>query len=295
MKRIVITAFLTLFFTVSASAGYDFEVDGIYYRIISLSEMTCAVVDSGENDTAQWDEFLQPESEDYSGDIIIPDEVSFKGRTLKVIKIAQGAFFGCRDITSLDIGANVKEIGKYATGVCSIDIVTIKPGNQPLSVDTYGLTGEDIFVGRNMVYKELYASFRKIEFDDSVREIPACPSSFPRYHYKYQYTNYYKDYWDDPVWQTQIITLENKDPEVWTIIIGSGAVSVGDIGKMIITDDFDIIVRAVNPPKAVAFSNKMYVNSALYVPDESVEKYRNAPVWKNFWEILPLSEKPSAQ
>ena len=295
MKRIVISAILTLLFTLSARAGYDFEVDGIYYRIISLSEMTCAVVDSGENDTKSWDEFVQPEEVDYSGDIIIPDEVSFKGRMLKVTRIAQGAFFACWDITSLEIGANVREIGKYATGVCSIEKVTIKQGKQPISVDTYGLTGVDIFVGRNMVYKELYASFGYIEFDDSVREIPACPSSFPSYHYSYRNEYYYTEHWDDTQVQLGISWEKMDDPEVWTLIIGGGAVSVGDLSKLTTIDDCDIRVQAVNPPKAVAFSNKAYVNSVLYVPDESVEKYRNAPVWKNFWEILPMSEKPSAQ
>ncbi|MBP5636774.1 MAG: hypothetical protein J6X25_04570 [Bacteroidales bacterium] len=200
MKRIVLSAILTLLFSLSARAGYDFEVDGIYYRIISLSDMTCAVVDSGENDTKSWDEFVQPEEADYSGDIIIPDEVSFKGRMLKVTRIARGAFFGCRGISSLVIGANVKEIGKYATGVCNIDFVEIKRGNHPLTVDTYGLSGKDIFVGRSLVYNELYASFHKIAFDDSVREIPACPVSFPEYRYYYRQEYYYKEQWDDPVY-----------------------------------------------------------------------------------------------
>lgn len=82
---------------------------------------------------------------------------------------------------------------------------------------------------------------------------------------------------------------------MWSLVIGSNAASVGDMSKLISADEAEITVNAINPPKAVAFSNKAYVNSVLYVPDESVEKYRNASVWKNFWEILPMSEKPSAQ
>ncbi len=260
MKRFVISAILTLLFTLSARAGYDFEVDGIYYRIISLSEMTCAVVDPGENYESG-----------YYGDIVIPDEVSFKGRTLKVTRIAKEAFYNS-DISSLVIGPNVLEIEEVAVSHCNyLEMVVITPGTQPLSVGWRGLEsnyeyGSEIIIGRNMVYKELYTSFSLIRFSDMSREIPGCPA---------------REYYSP------------DEREVGELEIGSNVLKVGNLSKMIIAEGCYIIVRAVNPPKAEAFSNKAYVNSVLYVPDESVEKYRNAPVWKNFWEILPMSEVPS--
>lgn len=55
----------------SASA-YDFEVDGIYYDIVFLPNLTCAVTCGDKY---------------YEGDITVPSEVLFKGRTLSIISI----------------------------------------------------------------------------------------------------------------------------------------------------------------------------------------------------------------
>lgn len=46
--------------TILPISAYDFEVDGIYYEVISFSDLTCKVV-SGDNE--------------YEGDVVIPSEV----------------------------------------------------------------------------------------------------------------------------------------------------------------------------------------------------------------------------
>ena len=50
------------------ASGYDFEVNGIYYDIISSTDLTVSIA-GGENE--------------YSDDLIIPNEVFFSGRTLE--------------------------------------------------------------------------------------------------------------------------------------------------------------------------------------------------------------------
>lgn len=52
--------------------AYDFEVDGIYYDVISITDFTCEVV---KGDV------------DYSGDVVIPSEVIYNGRTLKIMAL----------------------------------------------------------------------------------------------------------------------------------------------------------------------------------------------------------------
>ena len=42
-KRTLIAIWLCL--VLSSTYAYDFEVDGIYYNVISMSELTCEVVD----------------------------------------------------------------------------------------------------------------------------------------------------------------------------------------------------------------------------------------------------------
>ena len=66
-----------LWLSISAFA-YDFEVDGIYYTIISTAELTCEV--SGSNTTLD--------------ELVIPESVSYLNRNLTVIALGDRAFQG---------------------------------------------------------------------------------------------------------------------------------------------------------------------------------------------------------
>lgn len=80
MKNIItklILLFVTILVSVRVSAD-GFSVDGIYYEVVSLSELTCEVVSGNEK---------------YTGDIVIPETVTYEGRTFTVISIGRSAFF----------------------------------------------------------------------------------------------------------------------------------------------------------------------------------------------------------
>lgn len=94
--------------------SYDFEVDGICYNIESMDELTVEVT-SGI---------------DYVGDIVIPDEVIYKNRKLKVIGIGANAFSKCWNLTSLVLPNTIKTIDMWAFNRCS----KLKKINIPSSV-----------------------------------------------------------------------------------------------------------------------------------------------------------------
>ena len=85
-------------------SAYDFAVDGIYYNVVSLPDLTCAVT-KGDMD--------------YSGDITIPEQVTYNGRTLTVTSIDNSAFWGCSGLTSVSIPNSVTTIGDYAFCDCA--------------------------------------------------------------------------------------------------------------------------------------------------------------------------------
>ena len=70
----------------------------------------------------------------YSGDIVIPDEVTYNDVEYKVTQIAPTTFYENKGVTSVVIGQNVKQIGgsafRYCSSLTSISI--------PASVDTIG-------------------------------------------------------------------------------------------------------------------------------------------------------------
>ena len=89
--------------------SYDIEVDGLYYKITSISDLTVALV-GGEGV--------------YSGSIEIPSELEYRGKKLKVTSIGDRAFYNS-DVTNVTIGGNVKRIGKYAFSKSSISKIVL--------------------------------------------------------------------------------------------------------------------------------------------------------------------------
>ncbi|MDE6533049.1 MAG: leucine-rich repeat domain-containing protein [Muribaculaceae bacterium] len=96
----MLVAMLLAFLPASA---YDFEVDGFYYEIVSLTDLTCKVV-AGDNK--------------YEGELVIPAEVTYNNRNLKVTEIGSEAFRGCKSLTSVTIPDSVTVIGYNAFYYC---------------------------------------------------------------------------------------------------------------------------------------------------------------------------------
>lgn len=102
--------------------SYDIEVDGLYYKITSISEREVELV-GGEGV--------------YSGSIEIPSVLEYRGKELKVVSVGDKAFYNS-DITNVTIGGNVKKIGHYAFYKSSISKIVI-----PSSVITLGESSFD--------------------------------------------------------------------------------------------------------------------------------------------------------
>ena len=116
------TLILCVFFSISASA-YDVKVDGIYYDI---SETT-AIVTRGDYSN-------------YSGDIVIPESITFGNSKYSVTSIGDGAFSGCSGLTSITIPNSVTSIGNYAFRNCS-GLTSITIPNSVTSIGEYAFSG----------------------------------------------------------------------------------------------------------------------------------------------------------
>ncbi len=102
MKKCFLLA-LCVFVSTFAKA-YDFSVDGLYYSVIDQSGPFVSVV-SGDVK--------------YSGDLTIPNTVTYEGTTYTVTEMGSSAFYGCVGLASIVINDHIKTIPYYAFGDCT--------------------------------------------------------------------------------------------------------------------------------------------------------------------------------
>lgn len=95
---------LVMLFVPTVASAYVFEVDGIYYNI----EGNNAIVTYGG----------YSDDERYTGDVVIPESVTYNGVTYAVVAIGNNAFNGCGKLTSVVIPNSVTSIGETAFYGC---------------------------------------------------------------------------------------------------------------------------------------------------------------------------------
>ena len=117
---LVIVLFISLF-----ALAHDIQVDGIYYNV-NASNLTCEVTNNGDNS--------------YNGDIIIPETVKYKNKTLKVTSIGNRAFYNCADLTSIAISKAITNIGESAFYGCK-KITSIIIPNSVTRINNYAFSG----------------------------------------------------------------------------------------------------------------------------------------------------------
>lgn len=88
--------------TSQEAVSYDFTNEGINYVIMSTENMEVKVVANANK---------------YSGNIVIPTMVNFRGRMMNVTRVSRYAFFHCHNLKSVDLGG-VKQIGNRAFEGC---------------------------------------------------------------------------------------------------------------------------------------------------------------------------------
>ena len=89
----------------------DYKVDGIYYNQKTLTTVAVTYRDKQYNC--------------YSGEVVIPDTLSFNGASFRVTAITENAFRNCDQLTKVHIPNSVSEIGTRAFSHSGVDSIII--------------------------------------------------------------------------------------------------------------------------------------------------------------------------
>ena len=172
LLRRVCVAMVMMVCVVYVAQAHDFEVDGIYYNITSETNKTVEVTYKGES----YSTIIE-----YSGDIVVPENVSYNDTLYSVVSIGNHAFYNCGDMTSIAIPNSVTSIGKSAFYNCS-SLVSITIPNLVTSIGESafrhcsGLTSiefnaENCAAVSNYVFDGCKA-LSSVIFGDKVKNIP---------------------------------------------------------------------------------------------------------------------------
>ena len=180
MKKTLLLA-CSVFVFLSAMA-YDFESNGFYYNIISLSDLTAELTCSGAEDEYN-------ETATYSGDITIPQTAEYANKTFRVIGINPYAFINC-SIGTLTIPETIESVGDDDINSCGLNgsftNLVIEDSDNPIRCSyciVRGNVSNSVYLGREfevnyggLVYNPYSGnggSYKTITFGDKLTTIPS--------------------------------------------------------------------------------------------------------------------------
>ena len=108
MKKLILLFVLPLLPLVASA--YDAKIDGIYYKFYGNNAMVTY---------QKFDYYYNDFISDYSGNIAIPEFVTYKGKSYSVTSIDGCAFSGCKGLSSVTIPNSVTNIFGGAFNNCT--------------------------------------------------------------------------------------------------------------------------------------------------------------------------------
>lgn len=256
MNKFIITI-ITLIMGLSGwftASAYDFEVDGVYYNVLSLEDMTCEVTyNPAKKYTGHWEYHSEVYSgcrcrggyPTYAGNVTIPETVGYKGRSLSVVGIGEWAFFGCGSLTALSLPGSVG---------CCIDDVRFSNYTDIVANPFDYCKIENLSVGAASTL-DVFCSPSDTNNKDSQTKA-----------------------------NLRVLTLAGS-------FYGNIGVDFSSFTKLESIESYSRNVPAFTP--GTHFSNEQYLNTEVWVPEEAFAAYQSADVWKDFWELKPMKSVKS--
>ncbi len=107
---LLFTCFTALLSCNQHSESHNFEVDGIYYKIVDKDSRLAMVTYKGKD----WNAY----DHEYRDTILIPNTVTYRNKVYRITEIGDYAFRGCSEMTSIAIPETVWHIGLGAFSGC---------------------------------------------------------------------------------------------------------------------------------------------------------------------------------
>ena len=288
----------------SAFTGED-VVDGIKYYI------------NTENKTA---EVIR---NNYSGDIVIPKTIQYRGVTCNVTSIGNSAFNSCSSLTSVTIGNSVTSIGNDAFAWCN-NLTSVTIGNSVTSIGEYAFSSCPRLTSvtfPNSVTSIGYKAFKdcygltSVTIPHSVTSIGAgafawctsltsisVESGNTKYDSRDNCNGIIETETNTLITGCQNTTIPNSVTSIGdeafsactsltSVTIPNSVTSIGDRAFYGCNNlsTVEVNIDTPLPISSNTFSNR--TKATLYVPYGCRDLYTEADYWKEFKEIIEFAQK----
>lgn len=204
-----------------------------------------------------------------------------------VSMIEGGAFAECSNLTSIDIPATVTTIGEYAFTTSGIKQINFEDGYLDLKLvlkvgsweyktpHTFSKTSiTNVHLGRNIII-----SSRSQNPGYGGNPDMLFPKTLEKLEIGYPVSDI-----------SALLLYGQKETDSFSHFVnlkyvefGSGLSSIPNLKDNV--NLTKIALTTTTPPAASPFSNSQYMDLTLMIPEGSKGQYKDAAIWKNFWEI----------
>lgn len=278
---------------------YGTTINGINYQL--NDDLTAAVLPLKDG-------------EKYRGELVIPSYVDYEGQTYRVNYFGPNAFAKCEHLEAISIPATIEgQEWRIFEGCINLHKVNVEDMTAFIKLDIAGWwTGSPLWEGADLYLNgELV---KDLVIPEGIEEVGYCkfahctsiesitmPSTM-KVTGLYSFANCPNLKRVDML-HSSLETLGDmsfvNDVSIEEIILPSTLKTmkwqaIGEENGPGCVKLRKIVSLATTPPWSVdgnTFAELQHSDAMVYVPDESVEEYRNAKEWCNFLDLHPLSEE----
>ena len=219
----------------------------------------------------------------YIGVLNIPSQVTYMNRTRSVTSIGERAFYYCTGLTSITIPNSVIGIGSNAFYGCS-NLASVTIPNSVIGIEVRAFYNCSKLTTLTIPNSVKYIGIAAFEGCSSLTSV-TIPNSVTEIGYR--------------VFQgcssLTSVTIPNSMTSIGenffygcssltSITIPSGVTSIGNSAFYGCNGLYSVISKIENPCTLYSdcFTNNVYYNSTLYVPQGTINKYKSTIYWSNF-------------